>query len=50
VAKLEHFDMTVRNQNLIHSEIKSRLSSGNAWYHLGQAHFIFLSTAQERKG
>ena len=36
---------TVTNQNSIHEEIKSRLKSGNAWYHSVKnlLSFIFLS-------
>jgi hypothetical protein len=32
MAKIRYFGMTAINQNLIHEEIKSRLSSGNACY------------------
>jgi hypothetical protein len=36
MAHFRYFGMTVRNQNLIHEEIKRRLNSGNACYHLVQ--------------
>jgi hypothetical protein len=33
VAKFKYLGMTLTNQIEIHDEIKSRLNSGNAWYH-----------------
>jgi hypothetical protein len=36
VANLKYFPATVRNPNLIHEEIKNRLSSGNGCHYLVQ--------------
>jgi hypothetical protein len=36
VSQLKYLGMTATNQNLIQEEIKIRLSSGNACYHLVQ--------------
>jgi hypothetical protein len=33
VAQFKYFGMTLTNKNDIHDEIKSRLNSGNAYYH-----------------
>jgi hypothetical protein len=34
VAQFIYLGMTIRNENLIEGEIKGRLNSGNAYYHL----------------
>jgi hypothetical protein len=36
VSQFRHLETTLTNQNLIHEEIKRRLNSGNACYHLVQ--------------
>jgi hypothetical protein len=35
MAQFKYWRTTVTNQNLPQEEIKRRLDSGNAWYHLG---------------
>jgi hypothetical protein len=40
-VKFRYFGMTVMNQNFIHEDIKSRLNSGNASYHLLQNLLVF---------
>jgi hypothetical protein len=36
VEEFEYLGKTIKNQNSIQEEIKSRLRSGNVWYHLVQ--------------
>jgi hypothetical protein len=36
VAKFRYFETTLTDQNCMHEDIKSRLNSGNAFYHLVQ--------------
>jgi hypothetical protein len=38
VSQFKYLGTTVTNQNLIQEEIKRRLNSGNACYHLVQSH------------
>jgi hypothetical protein len=47
VSRFRYFGMTVTNQNLIQEEIKRRLTSGNACYHL--LFLVFTSTVKKHK-
>jgi hypothetical protein len=46
VVKFKYLSLVVTNQNCIYKEIKSRLSSGNAYYHAVQN---LLSSCLESK-
>jgi hypothetical protein len=43
VAESKYFGMALTDHSCIHSEVKSRLNSGNAYYHAVQ-NLVFLSS------
>jgi hypothetical protein len=45
VSQFKYLGMTITNQNLIQDEIKRRLNSGNACYHLVQNLFLAYNFA-----
>jgi hypothetical protein len=49
VAQLKYLETTVTNQNLVREEIKWRLNSGNACYHLVQNIFSFRPLSKNIK-
>jgi hypothetical protein len=48
MEQFKYLGTTLTNQNSIHEEIKSRLKSGNAFYHSVQ-NLVFQFTIQKRK-
>jgi hypothetical protein len=49
VEKFKYLGTTLADQNSIQEEIKSRLKSGNAWYHSVQNIFSFLLLSKNFK-
>jgi hypothetical protein len=47
VEESRYFGTTLRNQNNIHDELKSRLNSGNSCYRSVQSLFVFPSHIKE---
>jgi hypothetical protein len=49
VVNLKYLEAITTNQNCIHEEIRSRLNSGNTYYHAVQNSFFFPCAVQELK-